>query len=80
MARLQAQAKINALEEQQAKRRFDYEQNLLEQTCLREEQELKFQHQLTEAKFCTQLNETIAQCKQKRRRQTFSTIQHPQHN
>ena len=61
MARLQAQAEINALEEQQAKRRFDYEQKLLEQTRLREEQELKFQHQLTEAKLRAQLNETIAQ-------------------
>ena len=61
MARLQAQAEINALEEQQAKRRFDYEQKLLEQTRLREEQELKFQHQLTEAKLRAQLHETIAQ-------------------
>ena len=61
MARLQAQAEINALEEQQAKRRFDYEQKLFEQTRLREEQKLKFQHQLTEAKLRAQLNETIAQ-------------------
>ena len=34
MARLQAQAEINTLEEQQTKRRFDYEQKLLEQTRL----------------------------------------------
>ena len=80
MARLQAQAEINALEEQKAKRRFDYEQKLLEQTRLREEQELKFQHQLTEAKLRAQLNKPSHRCKQKRKRQTLSTIQHPQHN
>ena len=61
MARLQARAEINAVEKQQAKRRFDYEQKLLEQTGFREEQKLKFQHQLTEAKLRAQLNETIAQ-------------------
>ena len=34
MVRLQAQAEINALQEQQARRRFHYEQKLLEQTRL----------------------------------------------
>ena len=60
VARIQKRLTTTALEEQ-AKPRFDYEQKLLEQTRLREEQELKFQHQLTEAKLRAQLNETIAQ-------------------
>ena len=60
IARLQAQAEINALEEQQAKQRFDYGQILLEQSRLREKQKLKFQHQLKEGKLRTQFNQTTA--------------------
>ena len=61
LSRLKSQADIHALEMQQCQERAKYEQEQLVQTCNREEQEQRFQHQLAELKLNAELNEAIAE-------------------
>ena len=61
LSRLKSQAHTHALEMQQCQERVKYKQEQLVQTCTREEQERKFQHQLAELKFNAELNEAIAE-------------------